>query len=230
MNREVISRIARELVAEAQRLDQAKIFEGQQNPPEVQKFTLDLSEARDINDPLIVGFPFKSVFVGSASNTSLLVNMRVFAKDAQQSSFPLQRKDAVSFENPITQAFLHWDAFDVNDTIDLYFFRTGDFRSGSQISVSSGGVTVSDGSILTTNVHTLAATTATSILNQDTSRKTATIQNNTTDFVFLGTATINGVSDYGIKLSPGQAFNYNNTAALYAYANVIGDVTTVEGY
>lgn len=215
----------------ANQVKKASIFRGStQKPFEVQSVTIDLSTAKLSTDPYRIGFSFKSVYISAATDVLANISMLPNSRDSFQSAVPLKLNDSWSIENPVAEAYLYWPA-QAGKTMTLHFFVESEFRSGSQISVTGGGVSIVSGSSFTRVVSTLVAATATAILTSDTTRKQANIQNNTGGYLYFGESTItDSGTTKGIELAPGGTFQWTNTAALYAYSAAGGDITTLSEY
>lgn len=201
-----------------------------QRPFQVQRLVLDLTSARLETDPLIISFPFRSIFVQDATDNGVSVNFRPTTTDSIQSYFGLKKNDSWNVDTAISRGYLHWSA-QSGKTITLIFFTDAEFKSGSQISVNSGGVAISEGSVAdaTTRV-TLAATTAAAIAPANADRNVCLLENATGADLYVSGA--NTVTDSGatrgIKIASGDYFEWRNTAALYGYSVAGGDVHYLE--
>lgn len=211
--------IASAILSAAREKQQAAIFEGNtQKPFGIQAVTLDLSTARDASNPFKIGFPFKSVYVSTATDVYANVNMQPNSNDSFQSSLPLKQNDSWVREFPVSQAFLWWAA-QSGKSITLLFFVDSEFRSGSQVSVTGGGVSIVEGSTLSTTRVDLTASTATLVLAADSTRKCSTIQNNTGAEVWFGGSSVSSTgAGLGYLVPAGATFTFKNTGALYAYS------------
>ena len=218
---------ASDLVAAASRLDRARIADQSATRPfSVQQIVLDLSTACDRTQPYRIGFPFKSLFVQDASDVFANVSCVLGSNDSLQSPFKLKHNASIEMDHPVNEAFLFWEA-QAGKSMTLIAFVEARFRTGSQISVSGGGVSINDGSTATLSSATLAATTATEIAAADTQRKKASIYNDTGDTLYLGPD--NTVTDStGIPLADGNIIYWQNTAALYGYSVAGGDIRKLE--
>ena len=226
--REIMTKsMADSILNMADELKNSSIYEGNtQRPFSVQSFTLDLSTARLETNPYRIGFPFKSVFVSGATDTNVSVSMKPGAIDSFQSAFPLTKKDSWSVERPVSEAYLYWSA-QSGKTITLVFFTDAEFKSGSQISQNSGGVSISDGSSVSAITRvTLAATTAAIIAPSDSTRILTTIQNKTGADLYIGgtSAVTNSGATEGIKVPADGIIEWRNTGALYGYSVAGGNV------
>ena len=210
---------ARLLVEKASELTLAQEYEASVDRPyKIQVLTIDLSTQRLSTDPYKIGFQFQSVFVRDASDTATEVSMRPITRDDLQGAVPLRKNDALDFGQTINEAYLHWAA-QTGKSVTLVFFLDAQFRSGSQLSQNAGGISINDGSAFTTARVDLTAATATAVVAANTSRKVASIQNNTGSDVWFGNASVaNSGANLGIKVGAGDVFEWRNTAALYGYS------------
>lgn len=197
------------------------------NPFEIQTMTLTLTTARDENLPLRIGFPFKSVFVREATDGTVKVKIRPTTQDSYQSGVNLKLNDSLILQRQVSEAFISWDA-QSGKTIELVFFVSSEFKSGSQVSQNAGGVSISDGTAFTTARTALTAATATSVLASDSTRKKGTIQNTTGASIWVGDSTVtNSGATMGLEIPTGGVFYWSNTAALYAYSVLASTVTVM---
>ena len=226
MKEVITAESAQAVVDLANQLKKASVFiSTTQKPFGVQSITLDLSTARLQTQAFRVGFPFKSVYVSSATDVLANVVLVPTTQDSYQSGIPFKLNDSWTMDEPTAEAYIYWSA-QSGKTITLHFFVESEFRSGSQISVTGGGVTLNSGSSFTRSVVTLVAATATSLFASDSTRKQATIQNNTGAALFFGESTITGSgATRGISVPPGGSLQWTNTSALYAYSVLGGDIT-----
>ena len=206
----------------------AEIFEDStSNPFEVQVIDLTLTTARTPENPYRVGFPFKSVFVREATDGTVSVDLRPTTNDSFQSPVKLKLNDSLIMGRPVSEAFLSWSA-QAGKTIQLVFFVTSEFRSGSQVSQNAGGVSISDGTAFVNAQLTLVAATALSVFASDSTRKKGTLQNTTGASIWVGASTVtNSGATIGIEVPSGGIFYWSNTAQLYAYSVGGGLVTTM---
>ena len=186
---------------------------------------LNLASARDINNPLEVLFPFRSVFVEQASDANTFFFLKPSNREDMQKPFRMGLKDSWALPYQIPKCFLHWDA-QPGKTAELVFFADAEFRSGSQISVTSGGVSISDGSTISGPTRVvLTAGAAGIIAPQLLTRKIATIQNKSGGDLFIGgpLVTATGATE-GIKVSNNDIIEWRNTGALYGYSVSGGNI------
>ena len=122
---------AKSLLSEAKRIYDASIIDSKANQPfEIQAITLDLSNARLESDPYIVRFPFKSLYIQTASSSVANINLKIGTRDSYQSPINLKRKDSLEFDQPITEAYIHWDA-QTSGSVTLIFFVSGKVSTGT---------------------------------------------------------------------------------------------------
>lgn len=139
-------------------------------------------------------------------------------------------KDAWGLGYPINACYIHWAA-QSGKTITLQFFLNSDFRSGSQISQNSGGVSIVEGTSSSFASTTLSAATAAALgLGALSTRNVATYYNDTGAVLFVGSdATVtNAGATKGIPVQPGDSIVWKNTAALYGYSVAGGVVEYLE--
>lgn len=217
------------ILSKLSEIQRAKIYEGNtQRPFLVQKMTINLSTAKLETDPYRIGFPFKSVYVQTATDVYSTVNIKLLTRDTTQSSFPIKLNDVFSNEYPISEAYLDWSA-QAGKSITLIFFLESEFKSGSQISVTGGGVSIVDGSSISLATVTLAATTAAAIAPADPLRKVATIQNKTGADLYVGDSSVtNAGATEGILIPINGIIYWKNTGALYGYSVAGGKVQRAE--
>lgn len=213
------------LLQDAKRRRGAQIAEAiSQRPNTIQSITLDLTSQKLESAPYSIKFPFKSIYIQDASDTLVEVYMKPGNQDSIQSPIILRRNDSLVFDAPIPNAFFHWDA-QANKEINIVFFTDAEFRSGSQISVTGGGVSIIDGSTVSTSVATLAVAATTQIVASNSSRKVVSIQNNTGADIWVGdSAVTNSGATLGYKVLTGATFQWRNTGALYGYSIGGGDL------
>lgn len=210
-------------------LDNAAIRNSRANPATlIQVVTLDLSTAKTEADPYKIGYPFKTIYVASASDASANANMKLATRNVGAGAVPLYLKDVIEQELPIDGAFLHWSA-QSGKTMTLVIFLESSFRSGSQVSSTAGGVSINDGSSFTMGLVTIAAAAATALFATNFNRKVSYVQNILGTSIWVGDASVdNSGAGCGIEIQPGDTFVWRNTAALYVYNVAGGDVVTME--
>lgn len=217
---------AAQLLSKFQEIQRARIFEGAtQRPFSIQLVTLDLSTAILPTRPYKIGFPFKSFYVQNATDVYANVNVKVQMQDSIQSSFPTKLNDSWVNEFPVAEAYLDWSA-QAGKTMTIVFFLESEYRSGSQISVTGGGVSIVDGSTITGPTRvTLSAAAAGIIAPADPLRKVASIYNDTGSDVFIGDSTVtNTGATKGIPLANGDVLAWRNTGVLYGYSVAGGNL------
>lgn len=209
----------------------ARVYEAStQKPYSVQIVTLKLDAATLPTNPYKIGFKFKSFFVVGATDSSVSVNLKVNSRDDLQSSFPIKINDSCDFDNMVAEAYIDWSA-QATKTITIVFFTDAAFRSGSQLSISSGGVSIFDGSTISGPFRiAVPAVTATIIIAQNTSRKVATLQNKTGALLYIGGPFVGAVgsANEGIAFPDQSIIKWNNTGALYGWSVAGGNVSYIE--
>jgi hypothetical protein len=216
---------------QADLIKRARVFEGStQKPFLVQSLTLTLTTAKDVLNPLRIGFSFRSLFVQSATDTTTNVNIQIGGPEPINSVFNVKKNDVWSSEYPINECNISWDA-QSGKTITLVFFVDAEFKSGSLINQISGGVSVSNGTAFATALVAGVATAVSTLFASASTRLNGLVQNRTGGSIYIGgTSSVNntaGNANRGFELQDGQDFTYKNTAALYAYCDATGDIICV---
>lgn len=190
-------------------------------PFAMQKITITASDFATANSgaPLEIRIPFRSVFVSAATDSTVKVKLALHEASTLQldNALILGQRDAMKFPSMIARAFLYWDA-QVGKSLDLYFFTDGEFSSGSMISNTNGGVSISEGSSITSLTPASITTTPAVCLAQDVTRNTAILQNRGAVSVYVGGPEVDSPSGthIGIELVPMATYIHKNTGALWA--------------
>lgn len=199
-----------------------------QRPFQMQKVVINLTTARTESNPYILSVPMRSLFVRDASDSLANVNLSMNDSDAQAvaNAISLKINDSVDFSSQVSKVALTWTA-QSGKTMTLYLFTEAAFRSGSQLSLSAGGVSINDGTAFSNSVVTLTAATASLLFAADSTRKLGTWRNDTGADVWVGDSSVtNSGSTKGLRIAAGEIFQWRNTAAIYAYS-VLGSSTEV---
>lgn len=193
-----------------------------------QKISIDLSTARGENNGDKIAIPFRSVFVRNATDTSALVYLSPGENHigAMASAMPLYKNDSFDFGKTLANAYLWWPA-QAGKTIDLYLSTEGAMTAGSQISTIAGGLSISQGSALSSAklagsvaLITVTSAAAVAILDADADRKNIIMF--TDQDIWIGDASV-AVGTRGIYI-PAGFFEWPCTSLLYAIA-VAADAT-----
>lgn len=199
-----------------------------ERPNNVRRIELDLSKARDVLDPQRLGYSFKSIYVEHCDDPSAKIFVRPTTIDEHQSYFSLGYKDSWNVDRGILDAFFHWPK--QNGKMILIVFTDSEFKSGSQVSLTSGGVSISEGSHLIQLLpKVLVANVVEEILPQNLYRKLGTVINKTGSIMWLGGPSVSNFgNDEGIELAPGDSVKWRNTGALYAFSATGGKIIRQE--
>lgn len=221
----------RALVERSEELDLAYLGQNKNERPQtIQKMTFDLSVARPRESAVKALYPFRSLSVESATDPATNIFILPNTDDDQQSFFVAKQNDSWTVERKVSKALLFWDA-QPGKKITINFFADSEFRSGSQLSVSSGGVSITEGTSASGPLSvTLLAATAAIIAPVNLSRKVATIENKTGGDIFIAgdnTVTASGVTE-GLRVPPGAKIIWKNSGALYGFSVFGGSVARVE--
>lgn len=205
---------AQEIINNNTILDQAYLETTRNNPPSyIQSVSIPLDTARTLENPFVLGFAWKSVYVSSATDSNTNIDITLFTNATINQKFPLKRNGVLSFEHPIGKSYFTWDAQAGKD-ITLHFILNGNFRPGSLISEVSS--TVDGNSINEYSPVTIASTTAT--LVDSNLRNLINIQNEGPGDCYIGGSGVSAVagSELGLLLRAGDERQYRNTASIYA--------------
>lgn len=203
---------------------QAELFLSQNNPFTVQKLTIALDAARDVNNPFTVKIPHKSFYIQDATDVNVTIDVQLQSQDQINSSFTVRKNDVLTYQKIMPQINFSWAA-QVGKTITIIFFSDAEFKSGSQISVTGGGVVINEGTSFTDARQTLAAATAALVFATDSTRALGVIQNLTGAAIWVGSSTVtNTGATTGFEVPMNGLFEWRNTAALYAYSVAGGNI------
>jgi len=219
------SKVARERLASMSAGDLANIFNSDaQKPFGIQSVVLDLTIERLESNPYQINFPFKSIYVQSTSDSSVSTNFKPNTQDSFQSAIKLDQNFCINFQDPVSSGNLFWSA-QSGKSITIIFLVSGEVRPGKIVSVTSGGLTVSEGTSFSNSIVTLAANTPGIVAASNSTRSVSTIQNNTGGPIWFGPLTVSNTgANLGFQVGIGQNFIWKNTAVLYAVSVGGGDV------
>jgi len=224
-------KFARALIDQANELGNARIFEGGTQRPlgaVVLDIGTDLATAKPRGQAYKVGFPFKSLLVQDATDSSVIVNMLIGSQDSIQGAVKLRQNVQMDFDYPINEAYLYWDA-QAAKTISLVFMPEGTIKPGSLLSTVAGGVAIIDGSTFTRARETLVAATEKLVFAASSTRKLGTVENLTGATIYYGeTGITNSGLTQGLSCPPGGILQWRNAAALYLYSVGGGDYLKLE--
>lgn len=231
MNELATKEFAADVLRHLRELTKAQIFvSNTQKPFGVQKIRYDLATAKLETSPQELKLPFRSFYVETASSPNAKLFIKLGDRDDGQSAVGVVVKDSWKTDQPVAQAFLHWPA-QPGEWIEIVYFVDSEFISGTQLSVTAGGISVSDGSSASAPIAvTLVAATAAVIAPGLLTRKVATLQNKTGASLYVaGSPTVtNAGATEGLEIPNGGFFKWRNSAALYGYSVAGGKVTRIE--
>lgn len=191
-------------------------YSGSAQPYEIQSITLDLTEERTDGAPYAVNFPFRSCYVVDATDSSVKCRLKLHSNDSWAQGIPLNLKDSMEFDFAVSKGFITNDA-QPGKSVTIIFSVSSKFRSGSQISVTSGGSTISDGESATTLAAETATATAAKLFPQKSTRKKMVIKNGGTSTVYLGSSVVTDPSGGfpGIPLASGDVYEWASPSECY---------------
>lgn len=187
------------------------------NGNRVRVLTLDLGTAVDPTQPRVIGEPFASMTVVTASDSAANFNMRVDTIDSDNQSFNV--KAPATIEAPplvFLKAFLDWTA-QPGKTITIAFLKFGSFRTNQTNLSLSGGVNINDGSSSLLSTIALTGGSATLIAAASTARKKIEFRNTTGSAIYLGPDNTVTASS-GRIVDVGDDYSWYNYGPLYAFS------------
>lgn len=188
----------------------------------LQPVYLDLSVARPKENALKIGIAFKSVCVENPSDSSAYCKLALGDNTVAslEGAKILKSNDSFEFTRMVSSSYLWWPA-QSGKYMTLVFATTGVFKPGSQVSQLAGGVSILDGSGVSSaylgassnSSEISVAATATLILPADSNRKMAELEVIDAD-VRIGDSGVTATT--GVPRNAGSVWEYRSTAALYA--------------
>lgn len=191
------------------------------NPFQMQRIVIDLTTARLEGDPYKLNFPVLSMHVESATDSGS--NIRVSLNS--DSSLQIQNykkmilNDAMELDHATNGLFLTWPA-QSGKSLTLIVFVGVRFRSGSQLSITAGGVSITEGDTFTDS-NVVVAATATQLAASSSTRKVLFVQNQSGQPMYIGDSTV--TTTKGALLAVGGSLEWKSAAACYAIAASAGD-------
>lgn len=205
------------------------------------RLTLQLDVAATANNPFVIPNPFNGVYVEAAYAASTptvsdsTVNVQLglggldkFVTDNYTSLFV---NASFKTDNTVKQAVLTWPA-QAGKVIVLVFYLGIDFRPGSQVAIINGSISIIGGSAIATgtlgsgaNQASLTVTNASAVqlCAVNASRKAFNFY--TSADIWVGDSSV--AVNRGTKITAGSSWQFSNTGALYAIADVVS--STVSG-
>lgn len=176
-------------------------------------------------DGLKIDFPFKSVYVADASDANAKIYFLPGTTQGnkslglQQPMIPLSLKDSHVQDFAAAQGLLVWPN-QPGKSITLVFSINSETRSGSQVQLVAGGITVSNGSAIFNDVFGPAGTSGSfpltaldTILPANANRKVTRFQVSGGDIRIGDSPT----ATTGLLLSDGDYYEHRNTGALKGF-------------
>ena len=196
-------------------------------PANIIRLNINLNEDYTEISPRKIGYAFRSIYVEHCDNPSAKIKVKPITNEAHQSYFSMGYKDSWSVDRAIPDAFLFWEQ--QVGWITLILFIDSEFNSGSQVSLTAGGLSISEGATAAHSNLNMSPNVATEILPQNLFRKTATIVNDTGNDIFLGSdLTVNASSNKGIPVANGDSVKWRNTAQLFGFSTGGGKIIILE--
>lgn len=196
--------------------------------------TTDLTTAKTQYDPVRLDFPFRGFWVQDATdnNVSVSLVLNPITEGTLNAPLTIVKNVSMKLDYPVAGGYLYFTA-QSGKSITIFFFTDGDVKPGSLISAITGGVSVVDGSALssallsTTGAAASVSVTsgaAVKILASSGTRKSALLY--TDQAIWIGDASV-AVGTRGVPYPAGSYITVKNTTDVYAIA--VGTTATVTG-
>jgi hypothetical protein len=174
------------------------------------------------SNPYLINYPFKGVFVKTASDGFVTATLAVDddSSSSLQSGFDLSINDKFDLGRFASKGYIV-AAPQPGKQMTLWFIVDGDFKSGSQLSLTAGGVSITRGSGSTTRNFPIAAAAVTQIFSTSGTRKLGTYVNESGGYQWYSSdpAVSKTGAKKGIPLAPGEKLFWENGGALYVYSD-----------
>jgi len=229
----------------------AEIFRANTDPEfnfQVRRIVVPYNTARDENNPIVLGLPFRSLYVMDTNRPQLKIKFKPDTRDTFQSAMTIRNQTQIDFPSPVAKGYFFWDAqalntnFDTSDYwMDILLSLNGSFRSSLFIGGERGVKTdifdvasVNDG-FGTAWVQPATAAEFGAASDIDRSILIYWDEANT-DALHLGTnnsvraAYGAGLTYKGIPVQPGEFFRWKNRSALWGYSTAGGNAVVTYEY
>lgn len=189
----------------------------------IEIYTLDLTNGYDQYNPFEISFPFKGFWVYEASDPIVTAKLHLNSKKIPHilKGLPIKTNFAVNFPRTVGVAYITAPP-QTGKTISIVVIKDGTIDPGSTISQNAGGISINEGSAITTRDKTgltLTGAAASVVAPSDLYRVVETLVNMTGVTLYLGDANVTDFSgNYpGTPWPHGAAAEWRNTSELYAY-------------
>lgn len=204
------------------------------NPFSMQRIQLTsdlLGTARGEGSPFKINFPVTSFHVEDATDSNTVVRVSAFSASINQINNYKEVKinDAIEFDRPVNELNLTWDA-QPGKTMTLVVFVDMKFRSGSQLSLTAGGVSVTEGDTWSHSAEACDDATPALLLASNSDRKLGLIQNKTGYDLYVGSTNAMTADESSILVEPGESWETRYTGDVYGLfeSGGTGDVNASE--
>lgn len=207
-------------VSENKFIDQAYIQNSSLNAPSaVRVITVDLSTARDDGNMMAIGFPFKCVFISSATDSQTNIQLKPFSDSMQNDFVPLTKNSVLTFDKSINKCYLKNTA-QSGASITLVFMTDANFNTGNTLTEVASSV---DGNSIIPITTIVASSTPVQLVPQDLTRK---ILNIYSDAVFE----ISNAAQLIWFPMPAGYSKIKNTAQIYVRATAGANIQMMGEY
>lgn len=206
MTNKYSTREASRIVEDQKFGDNAYVQNAQNNAPSaIRKVTVSLTTGNDDGNLFKVGFPFKCVYVDSATDSSTEILMKPFSDSMNNDYIPLRKNAVLTFDRSINECYLKWSA-QTGSEITLYFLTDAKFETGNTLTEVASSV---DGNVITPEADLVLNMTPVELMPQDLERKIMNIYASA-DWEMSNSAQVNW-----FPVSSGY-WKISNTAQVYA--------------
>lgn len=198
-------------------------------PDTEKRIRIDLSVDRSLAFEE-AGYPLRSIQVVNQTDPTCKFELIPESMEDHKvrHAIPLGINDSWDFGRSISRWFIKNDP-QPGKFIELLISVDGTFKSGKQVSVSSGGVSILEGSSYETTKFDLTALTPYELFPADADRKLGTWKNENGQ-CFIGPSNLvsNTGTNKGEKVEIGEMIEWKNPCALWVYP-LVGSVDEVKG-
>jgi len=204
-----------EIMREIRKLDAAQILEAEDMTRfNVQRFPIDLSNARSEADPYIIGFPFKTLWFKNANSGTAKIRVKLNKNESGQSYAEFGDNDIIKSSKMYSNAFLFWDA-QSGVNIEAYVFTDSEVSSGAL--KASNNVSIAPAATISTPQQRVADNTGNIFIPANPAAKSVLIENTSAvDIKFGGLGTThNSSATDGITLPSGSSTQLDCSGNIY---------------
>lgn len=204
-------------------------YSSDRSPFTMQRLVLDLTTERAEGNAYKFPMPVTALHVEAASDTQTEIRMSVQDNSSiqVQNYKTLKLNDVIRFGRQMSGVQFTWEAQSAKE-ITIVLFVDVDFQSGSQISVTSGGIALNEGSVSEVEDFAIAVATAVELFDLNVSRFVGKWRNDTGETVWINSDPLalagggDGPLDDGVgyAIPDGEEVVWRNTGILYVWSYI----------